>query len=99
MYLYLFLLSSRVCLGLLSAQGININPQLLYERHLSINQYQLLFWLHANLRSRSTVDLGEFFNKQSCIDPVDLRLVCKYCHGLYFGLYGCIDPVDLHCEL
>ena len=32
---YFFLLSSRVRLGLLSAQGININPRLLYQ---DINQ-------------------------------------------------------------
>ena len=50
------------------------------------------------LRSSGTIDLDEFFSKQGCIDPVDLRLVYKYRHGLYFGLYDCIDPVDLHCE-
>ena len=27
----------------------------------------------ATLRSRSRVDLGEFFSKYGCIDPVDLR--------------------------
>ena len=50
------------------------------------------------LRSRSSVDLGEFLNKQGCIDPVDLWLVCKYRHGLYFYSYGYIDLVDLHYD-
>ena len=48
--------------------------------------------------SRSRVDLGEFFSEQGSIDPTDLWLVCKYCHGLYFYSYGYIDPVDLHCD-
>ena len=40
----------------------------------SINQIQvnLSFWLRSLLRSRSRVDLVEFFSKYDCIDPVDL---------------------------
>ena len=42
------------------------------------------FGFTLTLRSRSSVDLGEFFNKQGCIGPVDLRFICEYRHGLYF---------------
>ena len=68
------------------AQGININPRPLYQGD-PINQYKLLFFGSVpTLRSRSSIDLGEFFNKQGCIGLADLRLVCKYRHDLYFGL-------------
>ena len=65
-----------------------------------INQIQVnyFFWLWPPLRSRSRVDLGEFFSEQGCISPANLRLVYKYHHGLYFYSYRCIDPVDLHCD-
>ena len=33
----------------------------------------LLFWLRPPLRSRSRVDLGKFFSKYGCIDPIDLH--------------------------
>ena len=96
---YFFLLSSRVRLALLAAQGININPQLLYQGH-PINQYKLLFFGSVpTLRSRSRVDLGEFFNKQGCIGLADLRLVCKYRHGLYFCSKAASVKFDLHYEL
>ena len=38
-----------------------------------INQIQVnyFFWLWPPLRSRSRVDLGEFFSEYGCIDPVD----------------------------
>ena len=41
----------------------------------TINPIQVIyfFWLWPPLRSRSRVDLGEFFSKYSCIDPVDLH--------------------------
>ena len=44
----------------------------------TINQIQvnLLFLLRPPLRSRSRVDLGEFFSEYGCIDPVDLH--CLY---------------------
>ena len=68
------------------------------KRH-PINQYNYFFGFTLTLRSRSRVDPDEVFSKQGYIGLADLRLVCKYHHGLYFGLYGCIDPVDLHYEL
>ena len=38
-------------------------------------KYKLLtfFLLRSPLRSQSRVDLGEFFSKYGCIDPVDLH--------------------------
>ena len=77
------------------AQGININPQPLYQDIQSIKYNLPFFQLRPTLRSRSRVDLDEFFSKQGCIGLADLWLVCKYRHALYFCLYGCIDLVDL----
>ena len=56
-----------------------------YKYHASaiVKQQQSI---RPPLRSRSRVDLDEFFSEQSCIGPVDLRLVYKYHHGLCFGL-------------
>ena len=44
------------------------------KRH-TINPIQVIyfFWLRPPLRSRSRVDLGEFFSEYGCIDPVDLH--------------------------
>ena len=53
--------------------GINIKAQLSYRTHNQSNTSYLLFRLRPPLRSRSIVDLGEFFNKYGCIDPVDLH--------------------------
>ena len=41
----------------------------------TINQIQVnyFFWLRPPLRSRSRVDLGEFFSEYGCIDSVDLH--------------------------
>ena len=36
-------------------------------------QVNYFFRLRPPLRSRSRVDLGEFFSKYGCIDPVDLH--------------------------
>ena len=43
MYLDISFLSSHVRLGLLSAQGININPRLLYQKD-TINQIQVTYF-------------------------------------------------------
>ena len=76
--LFLYAKSSSPINNKVSWQLVNI--------HTSIKISLYFFGFTLILRSRSNVDLDEFFNKQSCIDPVDLRLVCKYCHGLYFYL-------------
>ena len=42
------------------------------EQSINPNTSQLLFRLRPPLRSRSRVDLGEFFSEYGCIDPIDL---------------------------
>ena len=69
-----------------------------YKGHNQSNISYLLFWLWPTLRSRSRVDLDEFFSELGCISPADLWLVYKYRHGLYFCSYDCIDPFYLHYD-
>ena len=48
-------------------------PAIVKENPINQIQVNYFFWLWPPLRSRSRVDLGEFFDKYGCIDPVDLH--------------------------
>ena len=57
------------CLG----SGYKYQTPAIVKNIQSINT-KYFFGFTPTLRSRSTVDLSEFFNKQGCIDPVDSGL-------------------------
>ena len=90
---------SRTRIGFLLGSRYKYQTSAIVEDNQSIKYKSIyFFWLQPPLRSRSRVDLGEFFSEQGCISSTDVRLVCKYHHGLYFCSYGCIDLIDLHCN-
>ena len=51
------------------------------------------------LRSRSSVDLGEFFNKQGYIGPADLWLSISTVMAYALVYKAASIKFDLHCEL
>ena len=55
--------------------GYKYQALAIVKGHQSINQIQVnyFFRLRPPLRSRSRVDLGEFFSEYGCINPVDLH--------------------------
>jgi len=72
-------LFSHIRLGLVLAQGINMNPDhcIMFLISRSIH---IFFWLHAiALGVGVKVYLSEFFSEQGCID-FDLGFACKYRH-------------------
>ena len=78
------------------ASGINIGPQLLQQTCLINQSNQYLYFLaYANPRSRSRIDLGEFFVQAGLHQLIDLRLVCKYPSRLVLLLVRLHQPIDL----
>ena len=64
------MLRQESCIG----PGYKYQTPAIVKRNQSIQiQVNYFFWLHPPLRSRSRVDLGEFFSEYGCIDPVDLH--------------------------
>ena len=51
-------------------------------REITNQSIPITFFGFTPTLRRSIVDLDEFFNKQGCIDPIDLRLVRKYRQSL-----------------
>ena len=69
------IVTNRARVGFMSRHSGYIDQTSAIVKKELINQIQvnLLFRLQPPLRSRSRVDLGEFFSKYGCIDPVDLH--------------------------
>ena len=65
---------SHARVGFVLGSGYKYQTLAIVEKE-PINQIQVnyFFRLRPPLRSKSRVDLGEFFSKYGCIDPVDLH--------------------------
>ena len=65
---------SRTQIGFVLGSGYKYQTPAIVENNQSIKYKSITFFrLRPPLRSRSRVDLGEFFSKYGCIDPVDLH--------------------------
>ena len=66
---------SHAWIGVMHRSQVQISKPDYCKKTHTINQIQVIyfFWLRPPLRSRSRVDLDEFFSKYGCIDLVDLH--------------------------
>ena len=65
---------SRTRIGFVLGSGYKYQTPAIVKRNQSIQiQVNYFFRLQPPLRSRSRVDLGEFFSEYGYIDPVDLH--------------------------
>ena len=65
---------SRTRVGFVLGPGYKYQtPAIVKEQPINQIQVNYFFRLRPPLRSRSRVDLDEFFGKYGCIDPVDLH--------------------------
>ena len=75
------------------------SPAIVSRRSNQPIQITFFFGSVPTLRSRSSVDLGEFFNKQGCIGSVDLGLSISTIMAYTLVSKAASIKFDFHCEL